>query len=192
MFLTDGYNIKIPRGDSADIKFTFISDDGEAPYILPAGKFALIEVFPVKGAAPVITKRIERSAQSSDGSVIVHFAPSDTDIPCAVWLYTVKIKSADGSVCDTMLGFNEEAYFAVSSDHPKRTEQNNPDGVIVTVSSAEGALPAYTGSYTVEPSFSDDVTLNTAGCSMTDNVTVLGIPVTETENAAGGTTVSIG
>lgn len=51
--------------------------------------------------------------------------------------------------------------------------------------------PTYEGEYVVTPSFSEQV-LETNGYLMADDVTVHVIPVTQTSNEYGGTTVVIG
>lgn len=51
--------------------------------------------------------------------------------------------------------------------------------------------PPYTGEYEVTPK-STAQTLNTQGFLMLDNVSVLGIPISITENQAKGNTVFIG
>lgn len=55
----------------------------------------------------------------------------------------------------------------------------------------ENPYGTYTGSYSVTPG-SAAVTLQTADKLVRRNITVQSIPVTETENDAGGTTVTIG
>ena len=52
-------------------------------------------------------------------------------------------------------------------------------------------IPAYTGDYTVTPTFADQ-SLETQGLYMLDDVTVEAIEVSRTTNPSGGTTVYIG
>lgn len=53
------------------------------------------------------------------------------------------------------------------------------------------AMEPYTGDYDVIPIFTD-ITLETRGKSMTDDVTVTSIPVKKVTNFTGGYTVTIG
>jgi hypothetical protein len=53
-------------------------------------------------------------------------------------------------------------------------------------------LPYYVGDYTVTPRLGEQVVLETAQKSMTQNVTVEQIPMYETTNLQGGKTVIIG
>ena len=192
MFFTDGFNIKIPRGDSAAVKFTFTDKVSGLPYILPEGISAVLDVFPVKGAQSVISKEAGSSGQLSDGSVTFSLSPEDTDVPCCVYRYTIRLVNADGSACDTQLGFPDEALFAVGMDCPKNVGFAPEGTVDITVERGGSDLPVYTGAYTVSPRFNESVTLETAGHSCSGNITVLGVPLTETENEYGGITLTIG
>lgn len=112
MYKTDGCNIKIPRGDSAAIPFTFTSDSGE-PYIFYDGQYARLDVFPVRGAPPVITKTVPKSGQSESGTATVALTPEDTDIPRGEYVYTLRLLNADGTLVDTRLGSPEQALFEI-------------------------------------------------------------------------------
>jgi hypothetical protein len=52
--------------------------------------------------------------------------------------------------------------------------------------------PTYHGQYEVTPSAVNDITLETAGMKMSNDVTVFKIPYWETSNPQGGFTVYIG
>lgn len=62
-------------------------------------------------------------------------------------------------------------------------------GELDIVSSSD--IPPYTGDYVVTPKANDVQTLETRGKLMGDDVTVLQVPIYETTNEAGGTTVYI-
>ena len=192
MFITDGKNIRIPRGDSASISFTFTEPDGETPYILGEGQLAVLSVFPVKGAEPVITKTADSSGQDSDGSVVFRFSPKETNIPVNTYGYTIKLTDTEDSKKDTWLGFPEDACFAVGTDLPACGVQSANGGINVTVSQIKSRFPAYEGTYTVTPDFTADITLATAERSLSDNITVCRVPVSETPNESGGITLTIG
>jgi hypothetical protein len=82
------------------------------------------------------------------------------------------------------------------SDLPEATEADA--GKVLAVDS-EGkpawvqmpTVPLYDGPYSVTPDESDQ-TLETSHKALNGNITVKGIPYTETENSAGGVTVTIG
>lgn len=52
--------------------------------------------------------------------------------------------------------------------------------------------PHYSGEYIAIPKINEDVTLETKNKFMSDNITVVAIPVSETDNSAGGQTLKIG
>lgn len=54
------------------------------------------------------------------------------------------------------------------------------------------AMPVYDGAYEITPSATNELTLLTSGTIMDADVIVKKIPYTETENSAGGLTVTIG
>ncbi len=115
MYITDGHDIKIPGGDTAEIVFIFCTENEgeETPYMLPEGQYAELAVRPVKGAAPVLTKTAGRSAQSSDGSLTISFGRSDTDIARGRYIYTIRLKNENGTVVDTWLGAEPSAVFEI-------------------------------------------------------------------------------
>lgn len=91
--------------------------------------------------------------------------------------FTVKNRNADFTI-DT-----DAETFSVRED----SAIFNPD---LSYSTGTSPIPAYTGSYTVNPSSTNEQTLNTGGYRMTDNVKVLKISYAETSNTYG-TTISI-
>lgn len=190
MFITDGTNIKLPQGDSAQIAFRFVSPDGGTPYILSGGQSVKLEVRPVKGAEPIITKTV--SAQSQDGSVIFDFTPQETSAALGVYNYSVRIVGREGALSDTWLGFPQEALMAIGMDCPAALDMQAEGSITVKVEHPAGGYPEYAGDYTVSPSFEQAAVLETAGKLMTDDVTVEPVPVTETENGYGGITLTIG
>ncbi|MCR4779627.1 MAG: hypothetical protein K5876_00885 [Ruminiclostridium sp.] len=115
MFITDGLDIKIPGGDTAEIPFIFYTENEgvEAPYMLRAGQYAELTVRPVRGAAPVLTKTAGRSSQRSDGSVTIRFTAADTDIKKAEYIYTIRLLNENGTEVDTWLGAEPSAVFEI-------------------------------------------------------------------------------
>ena len=112
MYDNDRFNIRIPRGDSASIPFTFTDSEGE-PYIFDDGQYARLDVYPVKGAEPVITKTAPKSEQSELGTVFFVFSPEDTDIPRGQYIYTLRTFDANDTEIDTRIGFPETAIFEI-------------------------------------------------------------------------------
>ncbi|MBR5088460.1 MAG: hypothetical protein IK093_03445 [Ruminiclostridium sp.] len=192
MFITDGYNIRIPRGDTACVNFTLTEADGGAPHILSSGQYVRLDVFIRKSVAPVITKTVSAAEQLPDGSVTFAFSPEDTDIAANEYSYSLKIVNGDGSRCDTWLGFPEDACFAVGTDCPPYIGYEPQAGIMVEVGQGAETLPRYDGEYSVTPSLSQDIVLETAQKTMSANVVVGRVPMTETQNAAGGITLTIG
>ncbi len=190
MFFTNGHNIKLPRGDSADIKFTFFREDGETPYIFGTDELARLDIFPVRGAESTVVKTAGKASQSPNGSVTISFTPEDTDIPAGIYRYTLRL--LEGGKCDTVIGFPDETYFAVGTDCDAYSGNVSAGDIRVTIDKGGETLPPYTGEYTISPSFSEDIVLNTAQTSMLGNITIRRIPVSRTPNTAGGITLTIG
>ena len=115
MFITDGTNIRIPRGDTASVPFTFFTgEDGEeTPYRFAAGQDAELAGCAVKGAEPVITKTAARSSQLADGTVFLNFSSADTDIGRGKYIYTVRLLTGEGGSADTWLGAVTSAEFEI-------------------------------------------------------------------------------
>lgn len=115
MFITDGLDIKIPGGDTADIPFVFYTENEgiETPYILPEGQYARLAVRAVKGARPVLIKTADGSGQQPDGTLTISFSATDTEIGKGRYIYTVSLRNEDGSAVDTWLGAAPAAVFEI-------------------------------------------------------------------------------
>jgi|GEM_PF-2342040 len=115
MFITDGKNIRIPRGDTATIPFTFVTEDEgeESPYIFTSGQYAELSVYHVKGAEAVFTKTAARSAQHADGTVFISFNKAETSIRRGKYIYAVRLLKEDGTSADTWLGGDNTAEFEI-------------------------------------------------------------------------------
>ena len=115
MFITDGTNIRVPRGDTASVPFTFYTEneETETPYRFAAGQYAQLTVSAVKGSEAVITKTAGRAEQSSDGTVFIGLTSADTDIGRGRYIYTVRLMNSDGSRIDTWLGAETAAVFEI-------------------------------------------------------------------------------
>lgn len=114
MYKTDGYNIMIPRGDSANIPAQFVFEDAiEEPFIFEVGQYAVLSVYMDRNKPPYITKRAEKSDQDEHGVVNFYFAPEDTDITRYRYSYNIRLYNADGSEIDTWHGFPERATFEI-------------------------------------------------------------------------------
>ena len=192
MFFTNGYNIRIPRGDSAFIRFTLTQAESGEPYILAAGQTVVFEVCASKGAEPVISKTADKSAQDTQGAVTFSLSPEDTDIARHTYFYSLRIADTDGTVCDTWLGFPDDALFAVGLDCGRSADYTPEGGIRVSVGQGSETMPAYDGEYTVVPSLREPVVLATAQKALRNNITVERVPVSETLNGSGGITIAIG
>lgn len=114
MYKTDGYNIMIPRGDSANIPAQFVFEDApEEPFIFETGQYAEMSVYMDRNKDPYIVKRAEKTDQDETGTVYFHFSPTDTDITRYRYLYKIRLYNADGSEVDTWHGFPERAAFEI-------------------------------------------------------------------------------
>lgn len=111
MYEVNGYNISIPRGDSASLAFELTDAATGEPYMLADGRYAVFAVFPVKGAKPVISKTL--TEQTESGAVIAELMPEDSDIPRGSYIYTLRLYNADNTEIDTVAGFPETAGFEV-------------------------------------------------------------------------------
>lgn len=115
MFITDGLDIKIPGGDTAEIPFVFctVNGDVESPYMLAEGQYAKLAVRPVKGALHVLEKIADGSGQQPDGTLTIGFTAKDTDIGKGKYIYTVSLLNDDGTAVDTWLGAAPSAVFEI-------------------------------------------------------------------------------
>lgn len=116
MYKTDGYNIMIPRGDSALIPFTFMYDYEEPePFIFEPGQYMILSVFMDKNKEPYIQKRANAEDQDpKTGEIIISFTPEDTDITRYRYNYTIRLYNADKTEVDTWHGFPKPAFFDVT------------------------------------------------------------------------------
>lgn len=114
MYLTDMYNIRIPRGDSAIIPVTFQYKDNDEPYLFENGQYAQLSVFISKDAFPAIVKVVRQDQQNEEGTVYFEFSPEETNISRYKYSYTIRLLNADGSEVDTWHGFPETAIFEIA------------------------------------------------------------------------------
>lgn len=113
MYLTDMYNIRIPRGDSAVIPVTFQYKDNDEPYMLENGQYAQLAVYISKDAYPAIIKTAGQDQQTPEGTIYFEFSPDETNISRYKYSYTIRLLNADGSEVDTWHGFPETAIFEI-------------------------------------------------------------------------------
>ena len=109
MFYINGSDIKIPRGDSAVIKFTLTA--GGEPYLFAAGECAVLTVSDRDTGETVIEKSTD--AQDEEGTVSFVFSASDTQTAAGTYVYTLKIVGDNGSAVDTVHGFPAKSAFTV-------------------------------------------------------------------------------
>ena len=70
MYITDGCNITVPRGDRADIPFVFTDRDTGDTVIFPDSTRITLDVFPVRGEESAISKTLTGFDQFPDGTLI--------------------------------------------------------------------------------------------------------------------------
>lgn len=112
MYITDGCNITVPRGDRADIPFVFTDRDTGDIHIFPDMTHITLNVFPVRGEESVISKTLTGADQSVGGTMLFRLMPEDTDIPFGEYFYTLTARSGSRS-CDTLLGVPDGARFEI-------------------------------------------------------------------------------
>lgn len=111
MYITNGCNIIVPRGDRADIPFIFTDKDTGDPYIFDSGSSVTLDIFPVRGEENAVTKTLPASEQLSDGTLVFCLLPAETDIPFGEYFYTITLKNPTGT--DTLIGVPDDARFEI-------------------------------------------------------------------------------
>ena len=111
MYITDGCNITVPRGDRADIPFVFTDRDTGDTVIFPDSTRITLDVFPVRGEESAISKTLTGFDQFPDGTLLFSLMPEDTDIPFGGYFYTLTARGSRD--CDTLAGVPEEARFEI-------------------------------------------------------------------------------
>ena len=111
MYITDGCNIIVPRGDRADIPFVFTDEESGDPYVFDEGTQIRLDVFPVRGADSMISKTLEAPGASSGGTLIFSLSSEETDIPFGEYLYT--LTAENGTAVDTLAGSPQSARFEI-------------------------------------------------------------------------------
>jgi len=172
MVTIKGYNISLPYGESFALRFTLTEKKSGEPYIIPEGSFLRFAVHLRRSTVTFIEKTAASEEQDEDGSVTFTFTSDDTKIGRDSYRYTLAVITPDADKCASLIGFQDDAVFAVESDCPGTgTPLTQPEIEVVTELAGE-KLPDYDGSYIIEPSFDDDIVLQTAQKSLRNNVTV--------------------
>ena len=99
---TDGLNLTLPRGDSAEIAITPRLEGGEEPYFLGEGESIVFTVETTDRKRAVIEKIANE--QDETGAVSFFLSPSETDLPRGGYCYTAKLIGAEGELIDTFIG----------------------------------------------------------------------------------------
>ena len=97
-----------------------------------------------------------------------------------------------GATCSLITGtdVDEELLSILSGELSLEHEHDGELGIITTMH--EGAYPAYTGPSIVVPKIAQEQVLETKDKTLFKNIEVTKIPIYETTNPSGGTTVYIG
>ncbi len=172
MVTIKGYNISLPHGDSFTLKFTLTDKASGEPYILPEGSILRFAVHYRMSSSALIEKTAGPEEQDSDGSVTFSFSSDDTKIGRDSYRYTLAVVSPDANKCVTLIGFQDDAVFAVETDCPTSGASLLQPEIEVTTELTGERLPDYEGSYTIEPSFDNDIVIPTEQKSVRRNFTV--------------------
>lgn len=108
---TNGYNLTLPRGDSAEIAITPFIEGTEEPYFLAEGEKIVFSVETLDRKETVI----EKSADSQDetGAVSFYLSPEETDLPRGSYCWTAKLINESDELIDTFIGGVSPAAFYV-------------------------------------------------------------------------------
>ena len=136
MFFSDGYNIKIPRGDTADIPFTLLKHGRLEPYILSEDQSLRLDVRLRLSDDTVISKTAESAVQSQSGTVVFSFSGEDTDILRNCYEYTLALVGGDGRK-DTLIGSPEPAKFTIGLDCSEENPSGAERGITVIVENTD-------------------------------------------------------
>lgn len=172
MIHINGYNISLPYGESFSIKFTLTDTESGDPYFIPAGSLLHFAVHYRMSSAAVIEKTAGSAEQNEDGSVTFSFTSAETKIDRNIYHYTLSLENAAVDKRMTLIGFPDNAFFAVESGCPSGGTSLSQAEIAVGIDISGERLPYYEGSFTIEPSFSDDIVIPTAGKSVEENITV--------------------
>lgn len=172
MVTIKGYNISLPYGDSFTLKFTLTDKASGEPYILPEGSILRFAVQYRMSSSALMEKTAGPEEQDSDGSVTFSFSSDDTKIDRDSYRYTLAVVSPDANKCVTLIGFQDDAVFAVEKDCPSSGASLIQPEIEVSTELTGERLPDYEGSYIFEPSLSTDIVIPTARKSVAENITL--------------------
>ena len=98
----DGFNITIPRGDSAEIGITpHIADSGEV-YLIREGERIVFTILSRDCRKTIIEKSSD--LQDEHGTVVFTLFPKETDIPRGDYRWKAKLIDEKGELIDTFVG----------------------------------------------------------------------------------------
>lgn len=113
MYSTDGTNITIPYGDSADLRFEIIDDDTDAALELEQGQKLVFEVYAVNSTQLYMRITAGSDAKQNDDTYIIPVLPSHTKINRNKYRYMLRIANADETIVDTIIGYDDELYLTI-------------------------------------------------------------------------------
>ena len=108
---TDGLNLTLPRGDSAEIIITPYVGESEEPYFIGEGEQIAFTVETLNRERAVIEK--VSAEQDETGAVSFFLSPEETDLPRGSYCWTAKLIGAGGELIDTFIGGVSPAAFYV-------------------------------------------------------------------------------
>ena len=107
----NGYNLTLPRGDTAEISVTPYIEGTEEPYLLGEGERIVFTVETLDRRQAVIVKSSDM--QDETGAVSFSLSPEDTDLPRGSYCWTAKLIDEGGELIDTFIGGVSPAAFYV-------------------------------------------------------------------------------
>ena len=110
MYTVDGFNITIPREDSADLLFKLYDEDNQCPYILD-GQQVRIDVFYETSTTYLISVTASAEDQDDDGTVHIFLTSENTSLERNKYRYVLRL--IDGQNADSIIGFSEAVYISI-------------------------------------------------------------------------------
>ena len=107
----NGYNLTLPRGDSAEIAVTPYIEGSDEHYLLGEGESIALTVETLNRERAVIEKSSD--IQDETGAVCFSLSPEETDLPRGSYCWTAKLIGAGGELIDTFIGGISPAAFYV-------------------------------------------------------------------------------
>lgn len=110
MYTVDGFDITIPREDSAELLFTLFDEDEQIPFVL-GGKSLRLDIFYETSSAYLVSVTATAEEQDEDGTVHLFLSSDNTSLERNKYRYVLRL--IDGRNVDSIIGFKEPAYISI-------------------------------------------------------------------------------